>query len=145
MLFSASVFVAVCYCSGRPPGQVPYQTDRLLGAGSAVKTTAAQVAEEQGSVPRNSTFQTYSNDNKFQMSTTTDLISAYCMHVVRCNCHVVPYTHGNGYMGIKTILKNRYGGTHLKSHNPSLWEVDVDGSRIQGYPQTGSLRPAQAV
>lgn len=144
MLFSASVFVAVCYCGGRPPRQVPYQTDRLLGAGSAVKTTVAQVAEEQGSGPSNSTFQTYSNDNKLQMSTTTDLISAYCMHVVRCNCHVVSCTHGNGYMGIKTILKkNRHGGTRLKSHNPSLWEVD--GSQIQGYPQTGSLRPAQAI
>lgn len=107
MLFSASVFVAVCYCGSRPPRQIPYQTDRLLGAGSAVKTTVAQVAEEQGSGPSNSTFQTYSNDNKLQMSTTTDLISAYCMHVVRCNCHVVSYTHGNGYMGIKTIKKKQ--------------------------------------
>lgn len=97
MLFSASVFVAVCYCGSRPPRQIPYQTDRLLGAGSAVKTTVAQVAEEQGSGPSNSTFQTYSNDNKFQMSTTTDLISAYCMHVVSvtvmlCPVHMVMVT-----------------------------------------------------
>lgn len=34
-----------------------------------------------------------------------------------------------------------YSGIVVHDYNPSIWEVEAEGSEIQGYPEQQSLRP----